>query len=461
MFFECNLPSNIPHWMEADLGKRFSETVVRIRNRMSLLECALDVTGMKGETFAFYAKKLFEMNPKKFDTLLAEDIAAFVATMDTGIEIEDRLQWPNAYTIVDTAFLTNDEWEEIRHIGIGGSEAAVVLGISPYQTPAGLYYSKVGAPSVGKQKENWSLKRGHVLEPYIIDTFCAITGAEVIPESRMLGNRKYPLCTANIDAIVRFTDGRLFVFEAKSTIKGNWPAWASGKIPHHYIPQMRQYPAVLADDRIAGTFIGCCFTDDTVVADMYVGSQFDGEKYVARFLDRDKEQEEELLASEKQWFQKHIEANDVPAMNGRPSREEEVIRSYIQGKPDKEVKQWIRADVEADIKTWLDLKNSVSALQKKVKALDEDAKSIAVRLIGKLGDSTMAEVDLGDDKYFEVKNNPRSRQFVDSESLLILLDTAEAYLPSDLTGKLRACIGKNEDAFRVFSIKERTRKKQV
>lgn len=462
MFFESNLPSTVPYWLDARAAKKFTETIERIKKRMALLECALDITGMKGETFALYAQKLFEMDTGKFDALTAEDIAGFVSMMDTGIEVQDRMHWENAFPIVDTAFLRTEEWEVVRHIGIGGSEAAAVLGISPYQTAAGLYYSKIGTPLSPEfeLRKNWSFDRGHVLEPFIIETFCSITGAKVIKESRMFGNRKHPSCTANIDAIVQFPDGRIFIFEAKSTIKGNWDAWAAGKIPGHYIPQMRQYPAVLDDDRIAGTFIGCCFTDDTVVSGLYVGSQFDGDKFVTRYLERDKTREEELLMEEERWFQAHIEKNDVPPMNGDPDREQEVIKTYLQRLPTKEAKQWLLAEVETDIKEWLHLKESYSAIQKKGKALDADAKSIAVRLIEKLGDATQAEVDLGDSRYYEIKNSPRSKGFIDSESLSILIDTAAAYLPTDLTERLRGCIGKKEDVYRVFSIKEKTKKRK-
>ena len=42
--------------------------------------------------------------------------------------------------LVDTAGLTREEWLEWRRKGIGGSDAAAVLGISPFRTAVDLYY---------------------------------------------------------------------------------------------------------------------------------------------------------------------------------------------------------------------------------------------------------------------------------------------------------------------------------
>ena len=96
-----------------------------------------------------------------------------------------------------------------------------------------------------------------------------------------------------------------------------------------------------------------------------------------------------------------------------------------------------------------------SEAQKRVKALDKDAKSVSVRLIEKLGASTEATVDLGDGTCYQVKNSPRARTSVNTEDLDTLLDVAAPHLPQELVSKLRACIVKDEDSYRVFSIKEK------
>ena len=51
-----------------------------------------------------------------------------------------------------------DDWHNFRREGIGGSDIAVLAGISPYETPLGLYEQKLG------------LKRSADLDPFLIES---------------------------------------------------------------------------------------------------------------------------------------------------------------------------------------------------------------------------------------------------------------------------------------------------
>lgn len=461
MYFESNLPEKAPIWLDARCAAAFTETMQNIRARMALLESALEVSGMKGETFAKYAKQLFDTVPERFNSLKAEDIAGFAAMIDDGTEEPDRMVWPNSVTVVDTAFVTTPEWESIRHIGIGGSDAAVVLGVSPYGSPRGLYHDKVGTPRTdGKENEsNWVFERGHIMEARVIEAFCNITGAKVVPETRMFVSKRNPNCTANIDAIIRFDDGRMYVFEAKTTIRENWKAWADDRIPPQYVPQMRQYPAVLDDDRILGTYIGCLFTTDSVVGGLYLGSEWDGEKFVARYVERDRLLEEQQLEAEERWFSDYIAVNDLPPVENGGEQDLEAIRAFEPNIEGAEKQEWLLDEVSTDIQEYLRLKKEQTDAKKRAEAFDKDAKVISLRLIEKLEGSTEAIVGLDDDKFYEVKNSPRSKTSVDTESLKILIDSAAPLLPAEMADKFRGCIVKIPDASRVFSIKEKVRKK--
>lgn len=44
--------------------------------------------------------------------------------------------------LVETADLSREEWLAYRRQGLGGSDAAAVLGISPFRTAVDLYYDK-------------------------------------------------------------------------------------------------------------------------------------------------------------------------------------------------------------------------------------------------------------------------------------------------------------------------------
>lgn len=45
--------------------------------------------------------------------------------------------------LVETAELTEEEWLSYRRRGIGGSDVAALLGISPWRTARDLYYDKL------------------------------------------------------------------------------------------------------------------------------------------------------------------------------------------------------------------------------------------------------------------------------------------------------------------------------
>ncbi len=56
--------------------------------------------------------------------------------------------------LVSTEDLPREQWLEYRRKGIGGSDAAAVLGISPFRTGRDLYYDKLNIVTAD-DAENW------------------------------------------------------------------------------------------------------------------------------------------------------------------------------------------------------------------------------------------------------------------------------------------------------------------
>ena len=50
--------------------------------------------------------------------------------------------------LVDTADLSREDWLNYRRLGIGGSDAAAIMGLSPYATIRDLYFDKIGVMPV-------------------------------------------------------------------------------------------------------------------------------------------------------------------------------------------------------------------------------------------------------------------------------------------------------------------------
>lgn len=57
--------------------------------------------------------------------------------------------------LVGTEGLPREQWLEYRRKGIGGSDAAAVLGISPFRTGRDLYYDKLNICTPRQNAHTW------------------------------------------------------------------------------------------------------------------------------------------------------------------------------------------------------------------------------------------------------------------------------------------------------------------
>ena len=62
--------------------------------------------------------------------------------------------------VVDISNLSREDWLEYRKKGIGGSDVAAIMGISPFATIRDLFYNKTGVQPVIQEEEesNWVAK---------------------------------------------------------------------------------------------------------------------------------------------------------------------------------------------------------------------------------------------------------------------------------------------------------------
>ena len=85
---------------------------------------------------------------------------------------------------------TRAEWLKLRQIGIGGSDVAVLLGLSKWRTPLDVYNSKIEAP---EESDNASMEWGRRLEPVIREKYAEAVGTEVtIPPFMFQHPGQYP-----------------------------------------------------------------------------------------------------------------------------------------------------------------------------------------------------------------------------------------------------------------------------
>ena len=118
------------------------------------------------------------------------------------------------------------EWMEARAKYRTASEAAIVMGISPFQTPEQFKLIKAG---LKRQHYSAAMKRGHDLEDQVRDWVSKLLGMNFVPECWVNGDYM-----ASLDGI----DGNVLV-EIKVS-DHSYKQVSDGLIPEHYWVQMQQ-----------------------------------------------------------------------------------------------------------------------------------------------------------------------------------------------------------------------------
>lgn len=117
-----------------------------------------------------------------------------------------------AVEVVDTSGLSEEAWLEYRRQGIGGSDVAAVMGVSPFVTLRDLYNDKCGNTDVIQAEDNWVAKEvGHRLEDLVAKIFAFKTGKDKQERDLALsfGLAYLDTCDRLVICGSRFTKGML------------------------------------------------------------------------------------------------------------------------------------------------------------------------------------------------------------------------------------------------------------
>jgi len=149
-----------------------------------------------------------------------------------------------------------DEKASSRSTGLGGSDIAALLGISPYKTPLELWAEKVGHPSV-KTKEGLHLRYGQHLEPFVAKEFEKTTGLATVEHAEKLIHPEHSFFYAHIDRFIvnqawepAVIDGAVVansLLECKTASvysKDEWGAEGTDQVPNAYLLQCIWYMAI-------------------------------------------------------------------------------------------------------------------------------------------------------------------------------------------------------------------------
>jgi putative phage-type endonuclease len=149
-------------------------------------------------------------------------------------------------------FPTAKEWLNARDSFVGGSDAASIIGLSPWRNNVELWEEKTGRRKKADLSDNPLVKYGSEAEPLLRKLFILdAPEMEVHYEPwNMWRNDALPWAHASLDGWLKDQDGRFGILEIKTaTIQSSAHAaqWRD-KIPDMYYCQLLHYFAVTGAD---------------------------------------------------------------------------------------------------------------------------------------------------------------------------------------------------------------------
>lgn len=194
---------------------------------------------------------------------------------------------------------TDSQWLAAREGGISASDVAVVLGFSPYQTPAELWAQKTGRPHPATEV-NEAMQLGTDLEPWLLERSARVLGPVTRTPWRLYAHPEHPWRMASPDGMVA---GSTDLVEAKTAgLTGGFGVplgWSEDTIPLGYNFQARWQMHVLDAPRV------------------HVPALVSGLGFRMYTLERDLALEEDMVAQVTEWYERHILGDEEPPLGSR------------------------------------------------------------------------------------------------------------------------------------------------
>lgn len=181
-----------------------------------------------------------------------------------------------------TVELSRDQWLSARKQGVGASECAAVLGLSPWKTPLGLYLEKTG--DVPPQVQSPRMKWGLLLESHIADEYRE-THPELEKPPAILAHAMAPFCLASLDYWL--PDRVVEIKTVNPYVANEFGEPGTDEIPKHYFLQVQQQMACAERDTadLVALFLGSYETHVYTIArrDDIIAELIEAER---EFMDR-------------------------------------------------------------------------------------------------------------------------------------------------------------------------------
>ena len=179
-----------------------------------------------------------------------------------------------------------------RHLYIGGSDIAAVMGLSRWKTPLKLWCEKTQKLQPVDLSDNEAVELGADLEEFVAQKFSQKTGKAVRRSPKVYQHKEYPYMIAHVDRLITGTDELL---ECKTASFFKKEEWDNDDIPQEYILQVMWYLG------ITGRKVG------------YIAVLIGGQSFKYKKIEFDQELFDSMVEAAKD-FWKMVQTDKAPAV---------------------------------------------------------------------------------------------------------------------------------------------------
>lgn len=148
-------------------------------------------------------------------------------------------------TAVEQREMSRDEWLAERRLGIGGSDAAAVCGLSPWRSRVQVYLDKLGL--VEDTEETERMRWGNLLEDVIAREYAEREGVKVQRRRQSIAHPEHHWMRANIDRAIVGQASGVGILECKNVDRfaaKEFGEAGTDAVPEYYLLQVVHYMAV-------------------------------------------------------------------------------------------------------------------------------------------------------------------------------------------------------------------------
>jgi len=284
-----------------------------------------------------------------------------------------------ALRLVNTRKIARTDWLAVRKTGIGGSDAAAALGLSPYKSQLELWLEKTGRdadlPKPDANDTTEPVYWGTLLEPIVAAAYTKQTGNRVRKVNAILQHPSIPFMLANLDReVVGVPDVQ--ILECKTAGEFGARHWRDG-VPEYVQLQVQHQLAVTGKQS----------------ADVAV--LLHGQKLEVNRIQRDDDLIARLITLEARFWE-YVTSDTPPPADGSESAER-ALRCLYPGNAN-------RVDFSCDRTLSTTFADLVS-LRADIKTREEQAERLRQTLIQAMGDAATAQFETGEISFKRSKDS--------------------------------------------------------